>query len=188
MQIGLLLWRFECCLCCLFFNRTSEADELTYTNSSPVPGCTVCHIPYSDADLPFPVVLTKCQVCRHVAFLYLFLLVCSYVGNGHFHRRFREQGWRSGNLRSGDFFLGGGGGRWWEYPPPTSVVTFVFCTLPCSERLCSRYLEKCFKGAKQDGENVLKEFFFTRIFLALVNRFSKEVVRGRKFLLITLKV
>lgn len=108
MHIGLLLWRFECCLCCLFFNRTSEADELTYTNSSPVPGCTVCHIPYSDADLPFPVVLTKCQVCRHVTFLYLFLLVCTYVGNGHFHRRFREQGWRSGNLRSGDFFFGRG--------------------------------------------------------------------------------
>lgn len=45
-------------------DETSAADELTYTNSSPVPGCTVCHIPYSDADLPFPVILTKCQVCR----------------------------------------------------------------------------------------------------------------------------
>ncbi|XP_078345819.1 C2 domain-containing protein 5-like isoform X2 [Oculina patagonica] len=42
---------------------TSLGEEIL--SSSPVPGCSVCHIPYSDVELPFPILLTKCQVCRH---------------------------------------------------------------------------------------------------------------------------
>ncbi|KAJ7387855.1 hypothetical protein OS493_001202 [Desmophyllum pertusum] len=41
---------------------TSLGDEIMST--SPEPGCSVCHIPYSDVELPFPILLTKCQVCR----------------------------------------------------------------------------------------------------------------------------
>lgn len=43
--------------------RTSLGEETLST--SPVPGCSVCHIPYSDVELPFPIILSKCQVCRH---------------------------------------------------------------------------------------------------------------------------
>ena len=44
------------------------------------------------------------------------------------------------------------------------------------------------RGQNGMVKNVLKGLLFTRICFALVNRFSKEVVRGRDFLLITLKV
>jgi len=43
---------------------TSIAEDVPCTSSSPLPACSVCHIPYSDIDLPFPILLTKCQVCR----------------------------------------------------------------------------------------------------------------------------
>ena len=44
------------------------------------------------------------------------------------------------------------------------------------------------KEQNKMAKNVLKGLFFTRICFALVNRFSKEVVRGRNFVLITLKI
>lgn len=45
-----------------------DHDGLTFgddpISTSPGSGCSMCHIPYSDVDLPFPISLTKCQVCR----------------------------------------------------------------------------------------------------------------------------
>ncbi|RMX52476.1 hypothetical protein pdam_00013790 [Pocillopora damicornis] len=45
-----------------------DHDGLTFgddpMSTSPGSGCSMCHIPYSDVDLPFPISLTKCQVCR----------------------------------------------------------------------------------------------------------------------------
>lgn len=42
---------------------TSPVEDVT--TSSPIPGCSVCHIPYSEIELPFPILLSKCQVCRY---------------------------------------------------------------------------------------------------------------------------
>ena len=44
------------------------------------------------------------------------------------------------------------------------------------------------RGQNGMVKNVLKGLFFTLICFVLVSRFSKEVVRWRNFLLITLKV
>lgn len=41
---------------------SSPDDDVSL--SSATPGCAVFHIPYSDVDLPFPIQLSKCQVCR----------------------------------------------------------------------------------------------------------------------------
>ncbi|XP_032220728.1 C2 domain-containing protein 5 isoform X2 [Nematostella vectensis] len=35
------------------------------STTPPSHGCGVCHIPYSDTDLPFPISLSRCNVCRH---------------------------------------------------------------------------------------------------------------------------
>ena len=54
---------------------------------------------------------------------------------------------------------------------------FVFSCLPCTER-CARYLQKCFKGAKRDGEKCPKRTIFHSNLLCS----SQSVFKGSRTL------
>lgn len=92
----------------------------------------------------------------------------------HFHPRFTEQGWRSGGCT--------------RFPPVQPgfksrrgcpiCVEFVFSCLFCPERCCARYLEKCFKGAKRDGEKCPKRTIFHSNLLCS----SQSVFKGSRTL------
>ncbi|XP_071807193.1 C2 domain-containing protein 5-like isoform X1 [Asterias amurensis] len=39
-------------------------NPTTVTVESSCPTCSICHIPYNEASLPFPVTLSKCSICK----------------------------------------------------------------------------------------------------------------------------
>jgi len=42
-----------------------NTDQPCEDNATVLPSCHICHIPYSDVDLPLPISLTKCIFCRY---------------------------------------------------------------------------------------------------------------------------
>lgn len=45
------------------YSDENTAEHINYFNDLSIKNCKLCHVPYSETDLPFPVTLSQCAIC-----------------------------------------------------------------------------------------------------------------------------
>ena len=64
-----------------FINATSSVTDESFNekfNDLSVKNCKLCHVPYTEADMPFPVNLTQCLVCGNALVPVCFIIFIDY--------------------------------------------------------------------------------------------------------------